>query len=76
MSETHGGARDGAGRKRIGNELRIKTSVSLDADSYDALQDENKSGIINAGLNIVIPAIQGDEEKARQNFEDFLNERK
>ena len=76
MNETQGGARDGAGRKRIGDKPRVKTSVSIDAGNYDELEDGKRSEAVNAGLDIVIPVLKGNEDEARQNLENFINERK
>lgn len=75
MNKTKGGSREGAGRPKIGNGARIKTGVSLDPDHFAALENENTSEAINAGLDIVIPVIQGKEDEARQNLENFIKTR-
>ncbi len=76
MNETQGGARDGAGRKRIGDKPRVKTSFSIDADNYDELEEGKRSEAVNAGLDIVIPVLKGNEDEARQNLETFIKTRK
>jgi len=72
---THGGKRDNAGRKPEGEQKKEVRSVAFDAENLEALEGENRSKIVNAGLDIVIPAIQGNEDQARQKLENFINER-
>jgi hypothetical protein len=75
MENTHGGNRENAGRKMEGEQKKVVASVAFDADKLEALEGENRSKIVNAGLSIVMPAIQGNEDEARQNLENFINER-
>ena len=74
--ETHGGKRPNAGRPMEGEQKKVVASVAFDADKLEALEGENRSKIVNAGLLIVMPAIQGNEDEARKNLENFINERK
>ena len=76
MENTHGGNRENAGRKREGEQNKVVRSVAFDADKLEELEGLNRSKIVDAGLDIVIPAIQGNEDEARQNLENFINERK
>jgi len=74
---THGGKRPNAGRPMKGDQKKETRTFSFDAENLKALEGEkNKSKIVNAGLDIVIPAIQGNEDQARRNLENFINERK
>ena len=74
--ETHGGKRPNAGRPMEGEQKKVIRSVAFDADKLEALEGENRSKIVNAGLSIVIPAIQGNEDEARKNLETFIKTRK
>lgn len=74
--ETHGGSRENAGRKMEGEQKKEVRSVAFDADKLEALKGENRSKIVNASLEITLPVLEGDEDQARQNLENFINERK
>ena len=75
--ETHGGKRPNAGRPMGGDQKKVSRSFAFDAENLEALEGEkNKSKIANAGLDIVIPVLKGNEDEARQNLENFINERK
>jgi hypothetical protein len=74
--ETHGGKRPNAGRPMEGEQKKVVASVAFDADKLEALEGENRSKIVNAGLSIVMPVIQGKEDEARQNLETFIKTRK
>ena len=74
---THGTAtgRD-AGRPMEGEQKKVVASVAFDADKLEALEGENRSKIVNAALEITLPVLEGNEDEARQNLENFINERK
>ena len=74
--ETHGGKRENAGRPMDGEQKKIVASVAFDADKLEKLEGENRSKIIDASLEITLPVLEGDEDQARQNLENFINERK
>jgi len=74
--ETHGGSRENAGRKMEGDQKKVVASVSFDADKLEALKGGNRSKIIDAALEITLPVLEGNEDQARQNLENFINERK
>ena len=74
--ETHGGKRPNAGRPMEGDQKKVVVSVALDAENLEALKGENRSKIVNASLEITLPVLEGNEDEARQNLENFINERK
>ncbi len=74
--ETHGGKRPNAGRPMEGDQKKVVVSVALDAENLEALKGENRSKIVNAALEITLPVLKGNEDEARQNLENFINERK
>jgi hypothetical protein len=74
--ETHGGKRPNAGRPMEGDQKKVVVSVALDAENLEALKGENRSKIVNASLEITRPVLEGNEDEARQNLENFINERK
>ena len=74
--ETHGGKRPNAGRPMEGEQKKVVVSVALDAENLEALKGENRSKIVNASLEITLPVLEGNEDEARQNLENFINERK
>ena len=74
--ETHGGKRPNAGRPMEGEQKKVVVSVALDAENLEALKGENRSKIVNASLEITRPVLEGNEDEARQNLENFINERK
>ena len=74
--ETHGGKRPNAGRPIEGEQKKVVTSVAFDAGKLEKLEGENRSKIVNASLEITLPVLEGDEDQARQNLENFINERK
>lgn len=76
MENTHGGNRENAGRKMEGDQKKVVASVAFDADKLEALEGENRSKIIDAALEITLPVLKGNEDEARQNLENFINERK
>jgi len=76
MENTHGGNRENAGRKMEGDQKKVVASVSFDADKLEALKGGNRSKIIDAALEITLPVLEGNEDQARQNLENFINERK
>jgi len=73
--ETHGGKRPNAGRPMEGEQKKVVASVAFDADKLEALEGENRSKIVNAALEITLPVLEGNEDEARQNLENFINER-
>ena len=73
--ETHGGKRPNAGRPMEGDQKKVVVSVALDAENLEALKGENRSKIVNASLEITRPVLEGNEDEARQNLENFINER-
>ena len=73
---THGGKRPNAGRPMEGDQKKVVVSVALDAENLEALKGENRSKIVNASLEITRPVLEGNEDEARQNLENFINERK
>ena len=74
--ETHGGKRPNAGRPMEGEQKKVVVSVALDAENLEALKGENRSKIVNVALEITLPVLEGNEDEARQNLENFINERK
>jgi hypothetical protein len=72
---THGGKRENAGRKPEGEQKKEVRSVAFDAENLEALEGENRSKIVNAGLKIVRPVIQGNEDEARRELENFIKTR-
>ena len=73
--ETHGGKRPNAGRPMEGDQKKVVVSVALDAENLEALKGENRSKIVNASLEITRPVLEGNEDEARKNLENFINER-
>ena len=59
-----------------GDQKKVVVSVALDAENLEALKGENRSKIVNASLEITRPVLEGNEDEARQNLENFINERK
>ena len=74
--ETHGGKRPNAGRPMEGEQKKVVASVSFDAGKLDQMNGKNRSEIIDAALEITLPVLEGKEDEARQNLENFINERK
>ena len=74
--ETHGGKRPNAGRPMEGEQKKVVASVAFDAENLEALKGENRSKIVDAALEITLPVLEGNEDQARKNLENFINERK
>ena len=74
--ETHGGKRPNAGRPMEGEQKKVVASVAFDAEKLEKLEGENRSKIVNASLEITLPVLEGNEDKARQNLENFIKTRK
>lgn len=59
VTKTHGGASRGQGRKlkepKFGK--RIKTAITMRPNHFEFLQDKDRSGFIDQGLAITIPAL-------------------
>jgi len=72
---TPGGKRDNAGRKPEGEQKKEVRSVAFDAEKLKALEGENRSGIIDASLEITLPVLKGNEDEARQKLENFIKTR-
>lgn len=75
MENTHGGSRENAGRKMEGEQKKVVASVAFDAVKLEKLEGENRSKIVNASLEITLPVLDGDEDQARQNLENFIKTR-